>query len=106
MVVIKVKGQAIWDALENSVSAYPALEGEPPLHTMLISRLMRVGRFPQVSNITFEFDPQKPPGSRIAFANIGQDPIDLDKEYVLSTRGYMARGKGKSHWHCGDWCQQ
>ena len=30
VVVIKVKGKAIWDALENGVSQYPALEGRIP----------------------------------------------------------------------------
>ncbi|KAJ8109139.1 hypothetical protein ONZ43_g6218 [Nemania bipapillata] len=77
VVVIRVLGQAIWDALENGLSQYPALEG----------------RFPQVSNIKFEFDARKPSGSRITSASIGGDPIDMAKKYVLVTRGYMARGK-------------
>ncbi|XDG03813.1 hypothetical protein ABKA04_003428 [Annulohypoxylon sp. FPYF3050] len=77
VVVIKVTGQAIWDALENGLSQYPALEG----------------RFPQVSNITFKFDGQKPSGSRIVSATIGGEPIDMARKYVLVTRGYMARGK-------------
>lgn len=77
IVVIKVTGKAIVDALENSVSKYPALEG----------------RFPQVSNIEFEFDPQQPEGSRVTYTNIGGDAVDLEREYVLVTRGYMARGR-------------
>ncbi|KAI5925195.1 flagellar associated protein [Camillea tinctor] len=77
VVVIRVKGQAIWDALENGLCLYPALEG----------------RFPQVSNIRFEFDASKPTGSRIVSVAIGGEPIDLERKYVLVTRGYMARGK-------------
>ncbi|KAI1394458.1 Metallo-dependent phosphatase [Hypoxylon trugodes] len=77
VVVIKVTGQAIWDALENGLSLYPALEG----------------RFPQVSNITFKFDGEQPTGSRILDATIGGQPIDMTRKYVLVTRGYMARGK-------------
>ncbi|RYP52013.1 hypothetical protein DL769_010731 [Monosporascus sp. CRB-8-3] len=77
VVVIKVTGQAIWDALENGVSQYPALEG----------------RFPQVSNITFEFDARKPTGSRIVSVTIGGEPIDMERKYTLVTRGYMGRGK-------------
>ncbi|KAI1290600.1 Metallo-dependent phosphatase-like protein [Xylaria venustula] len=77
VVVIRVLGKGIWDALENGVSQYPALEG----------------RFPQVSNIKFTFDGSKPSGSRILSASIGDAPIDLDKKYTLVTRGYMARGK-------------
>jgi 5'-nucleotidase len=79
VVLIRVTGKAIWAALENGVSLYPALEG----------------RFPQVSNIMFEFDPSKPKGSRILLVNIGEEPLQDDKKYVLATRGYMARGKGK-----------
>ncbi|KAG9247776.1 5'-nucleotidase [Calycina marina] len=76
-VVIKVTGKAVLDALENSVSLYPALEG----------------RFPQVSKIEFEFDPAKPPNSRVKYVKIGEAPLELEKMYVLVTRGYMARGK-------------
>lgn len=75
--MLKVTGKAILDALENSVCLYPALEG----------------RFPQVSHIEFEFDPNKPAGSRILNVKVAKAPIDLDRVYVLVTRGYMARGK-------------
>ena len=63
--------------MENSVSTYPALEG----------------RFPQVSNISFEFDPSLPPNHRIKWLKIGNQPVDLEKKYVVVTRGYMGRGK-------------
>ncbi|CZS96919.1 hypothetical protein WAI453_010237 [Rhynchosporium graminicola] len=76
-VVIKVHGQALLDALENSVSLYPALEG----------------RFPQVSNIEFEFNPSKPANSRVTYVNVAGKPLDKERLYVLVTRGYMARGK-------------
>ncbi|KAL6243254.1 hypothetical protein RBB50_009806 [Rhinocladiella similis] len=76
-IVIRVTGAALLAALENSVCAYPALEG----------------RFPQVSNISFEFDPSLPPQHRIKWSKVGGEPIDLAKKYVLVTRGYMGRGK-------------
>ncbi|KID87323.1 5'-nucleotidase [Metarhizium guizhouense ARSEF 977] len=77
VVCLRVKGQAIWDALENGVSTYPALEG----------------RFPQVSNIVFEFDPSREPGKRLNFMQIGGRPYNPEDVYVLVTRGYMGRGK-------------
>ncbi|KAL2193964.1 Metallo-dependent phosphatase-like protein [Corynascus similis CBS 632.67] len=77
VIVIKISGKGIWDALENGVSLYPALEG----------------RFPQVSNINFKFDPARPVGSRILSVEIGGGPLDNDRIYVLATRGYMGRGK-------------
>lgn len=76
-IVIVVNGKALLEALENSVSAYPSLEG----------------RFPQVSNISFEFDPEKPPNKRISWTKVGEQPLDLERQYKLVTRGYMGRGK-------------
>jgi len=77
VIVIKVRGKAILAALENAVSLVPALEG----------------RFPQVSNIFFKYDPKLPVGQRILWTDIGDDPLDTEKEYNLATRGYMGRGK-------------
>jgi hypothetical protein len=51
------------------------------------------GRFPQVSNINYKFDPSLLPGSRIIAVEIGGQPLEKDRLYVLATRGYMGRGK-------------
>ncbi|KAF2001863.1 Metallo-dependent phosphatase [Amniculicola lignicola CBS 123094] len=77
VVVMKVTGKAIREALENGVSSYPSLEG----------------RFPQVSNISFEVDYTLPPMSRVLSVKINNEPLDPEREYVLATRGYMGRGK-------------
>lgn len=77
VVVLRVLGKNILAALENGVSLVPALEG----------------RYPQVSNIQFQYDPTHPPGSRVMWAKINKEPVDLDKKYTVATRGYMARGK-------------
>lgn len=77
VVVLGVTGKAISQALENSVSLVPALEG----------------RYPQVSNIIFEYNPSLSPGSRVQWIKVKGEDLVLDKKYVLATRGYMARGK-------------
>lgn len=77
VVLLRVTGQAIWDALENGVSTYPALEG----------------RFPQVSGIEFEFDPSKDRGKRLNYLTICGKTYEPEKKYKLVTRGYMGRGK-------------
>lgn len=77
VVVLRVSGKNILAALENGVSLVPALEG----------------RYPQVSNIQFQYDPTRSPGSRVMWAKINKEPLDLDRKYALATRGYMARGK-------------
>lgn len=78
-VLLRVTGQAIWDAMENSVSLYPALEG----------------RFPQVSGLEFEFDPSLEAGKRVTSLTIGGKPCEAGRKYKLATRGYMGRGKGR-----------
>ncbi|KAL9110793.1 MAG: hypothetical protein Q9227_004785 [Pyrenula ochraceoflavens] len=77
VVVLEISGQALHEALENAVSLVPALEG----------------RYPQVSNITFEYHPGAPSGSRVQWIRVNEEPLDLAKMYTLATRGYMARGK-------------
>lgn len=77
VVLLRVRGQALLDALENGVSQLPALEG----------------RFTQVSNIFFGYKLDAPAGARVTFARVGDEPIDVNRKYVLATRGYMARGK-------------
>lgn len=47
--MIEATSLEIKQALENGVSKYPATEG----------------RFPAISGIRFEFDPNRPPGNRI-----------------------------------------
>ena len=77
VVVLKVTGKAIFDALENSVGLVPALEG----------------RYPQVSNIQFKYDPTAEVGSRVLWVKILGEPLEDKKLYTLATRGYMGRGK-------------
>lgn len=77
VVVLKLSGKSLVDALENGVSQLPALEG----------------RFPQVSNITFEFTASAPPGNRVNWVKVGGQPVDYERKYTLATRGYMGRGK-------------
>ena len=77
VVVLKVTGQQLFEALENAVSLVPALEG----------------RYPQVSNIVFEYDSSKPGGSRVNWVKVGGEDLNLKRLYKLATRGYMARGK-------------
>ncbi|KAI4158973.1 MAG: hypothetical protein LQ342_006946 [Letrouitia transgressa] len=77
VIVVRVKGKAILDALENSISLVPALEG----------------RYPQVSNIQFRYSKTRKPGIRLAWVKINNEELDLGRKYVLATRGYMGRGK-------------
>lgn len=76
-VVVRVRGSALVAALENGVSTYPALEG----------------RFPQVSGLSFAFDPALPAGSRCSAVCVAGEPLQPEREYTCCTREYMIRGK-------------
>ncbi|ORZ07202.1 Metallo-dependent phosphatase-like protein [Absidia repens] len=92
VVVIRLTGHQIWQALENSVSEYPKQEG----------------RFPQVAGVRVEWSSQRPPGQRIQrvlcttptttttsalrYEPDHMVPLELEKEYVVVTRQYMALG--------------
>lgn len=78
LIVLEVSGQTILDALENAVSAYPKLEG----------------RFPQVSGISFAFDPLKPPYARIIpdLVQVADEWLDVKQNYSLCVKSYMRNG--------------
>jgi len=77
-VIIKIRltGQQLWDALEVSVGRYPAQDG----------------RFLQVSGFKFGFDPDKPPGQRVLWAQVNDQPLDREKSYTAATKSYLAQG--------------
>src|SRR5262249_14983128 len=73
---LTVTGAQIRSALENGFSALP----------------QTAGRFPQISGMTVDIDPTRPPGSRVLSVTVGGVPLDPKKEYTLATNDYMARG--------------
>ncbi|XP_050442414.1 mannosylglucosyl-3-phosphoglycerate phosphatase isoform X2 [Adelges cooleyi] len=77
-IVIQVTGQQILGALENGVSKYPKTEG----------------RFLQVSGISFGFDPEAEPGSRIEpnLVKIGDEYLIPNQSYRLATKCYLHNG--------------
>lgn len=77
--LIRVSGEDLLKALENGVSKYPALEG----------------RFPHVSNISFEFNPELPAGERVNPTSVLVDgtPLESERVYKLAVTNYIADGK-------------
>jgi 2',3'-cyclic-nucleotide 2'-phosphodiesterase (5'-nucleotidase family) len=72
----ELPGSQILAALENGVSQVEK----------------GAGRFPQVSGITFAFDPSAPAGSRVSEVMVGGAPLDLNKVYTVATNDYMLSG--------------
>ena len=75
-VLTELPGSQVLAALENGVSQVEK----------------GAGRFPQVSGMTYVYDPSAPAGSRIASVKIGGEDLDIDKVYKLATNDYILAG--------------
>ena len=75
-VLLELSGADVLAALENGVSQVEA----------------KAGRFPQVSGLTFTYNPSASVGARIDAVKIGGKPLDPAAMYKVATNDYMAGG--------------
>ena len=75
-VVTELKGSDLLSALEHGVSKVEE----------------KAGRFPQVSGVTFTYDPKLPSGTRVTEAKVGGKPLDPTATYKVATNDYMLKG--------------
>jgi 2',3'-cyclic-nucleotide 2'-phosphodiesterase (5'-nucleotidase family) len=68
----EVSGAVLKEALEHGISLYPAPSGG----------------FPQVSGVSFAFNPLAPAGARILEIEVGGEPLNLEKTYSLVTNDF------------------
>jgi len=76
LVIVEATGADIKAALENGVSQVET----------------GAGRFPQISGMSFTYDPSKKPGDRVLEVKIGGQPLDLNKTYRVATNDFIAAG--------------
>jgi len=76
VVVLEVTGEQLRAALENGVSKVE--DG--------------AGRFPQVSGMTYTWNPDNDAGNRIVSATVGGDPLDDGATYSLATNNFVSGG--------------
>lgn len=84
VILAEYTGAQLISTLEVSVSQYPLLDG----------------RFLQVSGLSFEFDPRKPPASRVLRDSVQvkeadnlMHPLDESKTYRVALKTYIFDGK-------------
>jgi 2',3'-cyclic-nucleotide 2'-phosphodiesterase (5'-nucleotidase family) len=75
-VLLELSGADVKAALENGVSQVEK----------------GAGRFPQVSGMSFSYDPAASAGARIDAVKIGGKPLDPAAVYRVATNDYMAGG--------------
>lgn len=52
----------------------------------------KAGRFPQVSGLSFTYDPKLPSGTRVTGVTVGGQPLDPARTYRVATNDYMLKG--------------
>lgn len=75
-VLVELQGADLVSALENGVSQVE----------------QKAGRFPQVSGLTFGYDPKRPAGQRVVEVRVGGAPIEPGRTYRVATNDYMLGG--------------
>jgi 5'-nucleotidase / UDP-sugar diphosphatase len=76
VLLLRVNGKQLLEALENGVSQFDE----------------HAGRFPIVSGLQVTFDPRRPVGDRVLTVVIGNQILQLDRNYSLAVNDFMARG--------------
>ncbi|MGN7468417.1 bifunctional metallophosphatase/5'-nucleotidase [Brevibacillus sp. SAFN-007a] len=74
--IVEVTGEELKQALENGVSQVET----------------GAGRFPQISGMSFTYNPTKPVGERVLEVKVGDKPLDLTKTYKVATIDFLAAG--------------
>lgn len=74
--LLRVTGVQLRAALENGVSG----------------QVGTAGKFPQVSGLTFVYNPDAPSGSRVLSVAVGGRPLDPAATYTLATNDFVAGG--------------
>ncbi|MCR8643207.1 5'-nucleotidase C-terminal domain-containing protein [Paenibacillus sp. N1-5-1-14] len=76
LAVVEVTGSDLKAALENGVSQVET----------------GGGRFPQISGMSFSYNPTKAVGSRVIDVKVGGKDLDLSKKYKVATNDFMIAG--------------
>ena len=76
VVKLSLTGAQVWDVLENGVSEIE----------------QQSGRFPQVSGMSFTYNPKAKAGARVVSVKIGSQSLNKGQTYTMATNEYMASG--------------
>ncbi|WP_149538754.1 bifunctional metallophosphatase/5'-nucleotidase [Siccirubricoccus phaeus] len=77
VMLLEATGEELRRLLENGVSEVENLDG----------------RFPQISGMSFTYDPRAPRGRRVREVRVGGQPLREDRRYRLATTDYLYAGK-------------
>ncbi|GLR69203.1 bifunctional metallophosphatase/5'-nucleotidase [Agaribacter marinus] len=76
LVVIRVTGEELLQALESGLSEFESYQG----------------RFPQIAGMKVTFDSDNAVGERVISVSVKGKALDMDKQYRLATSDYIASG--------------
>ena len=84
IVKVEVSGKLLREILEHGVARSGGEDNEP-------------GRFPQISGMSFKYDPKKPAGSRVTEVQVGGKPLNEKKTYTLATSDFLVSRGGDGY---------
>jgi 5'-nucleotidase len=85
IVKVEVTGELLRRILEHSVArSGPGEDSEP-------------GRFPQISGVSFSFDPSQKPGDRVTAVSIHGKPLDPKAKYTIATSDFLVTNGGDGY---------
>jgi 5'-nucleotidase len=84
IVKVEVSGKLLREILEHGVARSGGEDNEP-------------GRFPQISGMSFKYDPKKPARNRVTEITVGGKPLDEKKNYTLATSDFLVSRGGDGY---------
>ncbi|SDT45351.1 bifunctional metallophosphatase/5'-nucleotidase [Microlunatus soli] len=76
LIKVEATGEQLRSAVEQGLAGYQDLGGG----------------FPQISGISYTFDPDRPVGARVTAITVGGKPLDLAASYTVAMTDYVYRG--------------
>ena len=84
VVKVEVTGKLLKEILEHGVARSGGEDNEP-------------GRFPQISGMSFRYDPKKSVGNRVVEIKVGGKPVEENKTYTLATSDFLVSRGGDGY---------
>lgn len=82
IVELTLSGQELWDVFEGIVTRVNQNNGLPVTSFMQVSR-----------GIVIEYNPENSNGTKLVRVTIGEEPVDLERDYHVVTLDFLAGGK-------------
>ena len=88
--MIKLKGSKFKEAMEKSATYFVLEEGEVAINREFLFPKVQNYNYDMFGGLVYEIDLNKQFGHRVVKMAIGNEPVDMDKEYTIVLSNYRA----------------